>query len=241
MNSSCVAFLCVFSLCVILPVSPADSAGGDGSMRDAFMPGAEDTISLPSVPPKGHVSIEEAIWLRRSVRRYSGETPSADAVSRLLWAAQGITDAKSGLRSTPSAGATYPLEVYLATSEYLAHYIPGRHCLVIAMREDVRTALAAAALGQDWVARAPLVFVFTAAIARTARRYDERANLYVPIEVGCASENLMLEAAALGLGSVAVGAFKEKEVARALGLPKGWDPYLIMPVGVPAKEGEAQR
>ena len=78
------------------------------------------------------------------------------------------------------------------------------------MREDVRKALAAAALGQDWFAKAPLVFVFTAVVARTAQRYDERANLYVPIEVGCASENLMLEAAALGLGSVAVGAFSRK-------------------------------
>lgn len=204
-------------------------------MEGAFMSGAEDTISLPSVPPRGNVSIEEAIWLRRSVRKFSGEIPSAEAVSLLLWSAQGITDAKFGLRSAPSAGATYPLEIYLATSEYLARYIPGKHCLVVAMREDVRAELAAAALGQEWVAGAPLVFVFTAAIARTARRYDERANLYVPIEVGCASENLMLEAAALGLGSVAVGAFREKDVGKALKLPKGLDPYLIVPVGVPAK------
>jgi len=204
-------------------------------MAGAFMPGAEDTISLPSVPPRGNVSIEEAIWLRRSVRKFSGEIPSAEAVSLLLWSAQGITDAKFGLRSAPSAGATYPLEIYLATGEYLARYIPGKHCLVVAMREDVRAELAAAALAQEWVAQAPLVFVFTAAIARTALRYDERANLYVPIEVGCASENLMLEAAALGLGSVAVGAFREKDVGKALKLPKGLDPYLIVPVGVPAK------
>ena len=204
-------------------------------MAGAFVPGAEDTIVLPSVPPKGHVSIEEAIWLRRSVRGFSPEMPAADVVSRLLWSAQGITDKANGLRSAPSAGATYPLELYLATPEYVAHYIPERHCLLITMREDVRKALVAAALGQDWFADAPLVFVFTAIIGRTAQRYDERANLYVPIEVGCASENLMLEAAALGLGSCAVGAFREKELGKALKLPKGWDPYLIVPVGVPAR------
>jgi SagB-type dehydrogenase family enzyme len=203
-------------------------------MAGAFMPETGDSISLPPVPSKGNVSIEEAIWLRRSARKFSEEMPSTEAVSRLLWSAQGITDAKNGLRSAPSAGATYPLELYLATSEYLARYVPGSHSLVIATREDVRKALAAAAFGQDWVAEAPLVFIFTAVVARTAQRYDERANLYVPIEVGCASENLMLEAAALGLGSVAVGAFSEKEASKALKLPKGCDPYLIVPVGVPA-------
>jgi len=204
-------------------------------MTDAFTAGAKDTIVLPQVPPKGVVSIEEAIWLRRSVRKFSVEVPSAEAVSLLLWSAQGITDAKLGLRSAPSAGATFPLEIYLATSDCLARYCPEKHCLVVALREDIRAALAEAALGQDWVAEAPLVFIFTAEIKKTAQRYDERANLYVPIEVGCASENLMLEAAALGLGSVAVGAFREKDVSKALRLTKGSDPYLIVPVGVPAK------
>jgi SagB-type dehydrogenase family enzyme len=204
-------------------------------MTGAFIAAAGDSISLPPVPQKGDVSVEEAVWLRRSVRKFSPEPLSTDAVSRLLWSAQGITDARNGLRSAPSAGATYPLELYVATAEYLARYVPASHSLIVTAREDVRRALAAAAFGQDWVAEAPLVFVFTAVVARTARRYDERANLYVPIEVGCASENLMLEAAALGLGSTAVGAFSEKETSRALKLPKGWDPYLIVPVGVPSK------
>jgi SagB-type dehydrogenase family enzyme len=193
-----------------------------------------DSISLPPVDSNGPVPIEEAIRLRRSVRRFSESMPSDEIVSRLLWAAQGITDPRNGLRSAPSAGATYPLEVFLATARYLAQYVPERHCLVIREREDIRAALAKAAVGQHWFAKAPLVFAFTAVASKTARRYDERANLYVPIEVGCASENLMLEAAACGLGSVAIGAFDEREVSRALKLPKGWDPYLIVPVGVPA-------
>lgn len=227
-------------LCAALSIPAAILAAGLGSITGEVKEGdamasAADTIPLPAVPAKGAISIEEAIWLRRSVRGFSEESLSTDAVSRLLWAAQGITDAKSGLRSAPSAGATYPLEIFLATGEHVARYVPEKHCLVVTMREDARKALAAAALDQDWFAKAPLVFVFAAVVKRTAERYDERANLYVPIEVGCASENLMLEAAALGFGSVAVGAFSEKEVRKTLRLPKGWDPYLIVPVGVPSK------
>ena len=234
------AFISMLFSCAALSIPAAVLAGGPGSMTGTAREGdamasASDTIRLPAVPVKGAISIEEAIWLRRSVRGFSEEIPSADAVSRLLWAAQGITDAKNGLRSAPSAGATYPLEIFLATGEYVARYVPEKHCLVVTMREDTRKALVAAALDQDWFAKAPLVFIFAAVVKRTADRYDERANLYVPIEVGCASENLMLEAAALGLGSVAVGAFSEKEVRRTLDLPKGWDPYLIVPVGVPSK------
>jgi len=225
--------LCAALAAAALAGGPAPRAGcfpEDGAMASPV-----DTIQLPAVPAKGGVSIEEAIWLRRSVRGFSEESPSIDAVARLLWAAQGITDAKNVLRSAPSAGATYPLEVFLATGQYVARYVPDRHCLVVTMREDARKALAAAALEQSWFEKAPLVFVFSAVVKRTADRYDERANLYVPIEVGCASENLMLEAAALGLGSTAVGAFSEKEVSRTLRLPKGWDPYLIVPVGFPSK------
>jgi SagB-type dehydrogenase family enzyme len=214
----------LFFLLLSVMAASAACAEGDGAMAGFFMGEKSDTISLPPVPPKGGVSIEEAIWLRRSVRSFSDEAPTPEILSKLLWAAQGITDREHGLRSAPSAGATYPLELFVATPSYLALYVPERHCLVAAMKEDVRGALAKAALGQDWFAAAPLVFVFVAVLSRTAERYEERANLYVPIEVGCASENLMLEAAALGWGSVAV-----------LKLPKGWEPYLIVPVGMPAR------
>lgn len=194
-----------------------------------------DTIALPPVPEKGDVSIEEAIRARRSVREYRNEALSLETISKLLWAAQGITDPRSRLRSAPSAGATYPLELYLATADHLSRYDPAGHSLVVALEGDLRAKLAAAALGQPCVENAPAVFIFAADVSRTSGRYGGRANRYVHIEVGCASENLMLEAAALGLGSVAIGAYEDEAVAAVIGLPKDWDVFLMVPVGTPAE------
>lgn len=222
----------VWTAAIAFLAIPVIHAGGGMSMEK---PGRNEIISLPKPPETGAVSLEEAIWRRRSVRSYTAEAIPLEAVSALLWAAQGITDEKYGFRSAPSAGATYPLELYMATPEYVAHYMPAGHRLVVTKRSDVRGALAGAAGDQAWIAEAPAVFVFAADRARTAIVYGERAELYVHIEIGCASENLMLQAVALGLGSVAVGAFDEDEVAGILGLPDGWTPYLIVPVGAPAR------
>ncbi|MCK4235471.1 MAG: SagB/ThcOx family dehydrogenase [Candidatus Krumholzibacteria bacterium] len=200
----------------------------------SFWNGSADTIQLPPVPRAGEVSIEEAIWCRRSIRSFTDEAPTPDIVSRLLWAAQGVTS-EEGFRSAPSAGATYPLEVFLAAPAYLARYEPEGHRLIITMRKDVRKALAKAALGQHWFDNAPLIFILAADVSRTSVRYGKRADLYVHIEVGCASENLMLQAAAMGWGSVPIGAFLEEDVSRVLELPKEWTPYLIVPVGVEAE------
>ena len=123
----------------------------------------------------------------------------------------------------------------MATREHLARYVPEGHRLVVQHRHDVRGPLAAACFKQEWIAEAPAVFIFVAEVARTAARYGDRARRYVDIEVGCASENLMLQAAARGLGSVPVGAFDDDDVHDLLELPKSWEPLLVVPVGVPAE------
>lgn len=194
-----------------------------------------DTIILPAVPIAGNVSVEEAIHRRRSVRNFKNEPIPIEVVSRLLWAAQGITDERDGLRSAPSAGATYPLEVFVATGEYLARYLPEGHRLIVQHRRDIRGPLATACLEQESVATAPAVFIFVAELARTSARYGDRARRYVDIEVGCASENLMLQAAALGLGSVPIGACYDEDVHDVLELPDGWESLLVVPVGAPAE------
>lgn len=154
-------------------------------------------------------------------------------LSQLLWACQGITHT-AGLRTAPSAGALYPLEVYVATAEAVYHYVPQGHKLQLLRRGDVRPALSKAAVGQAPPAQAPLVFVITAVYQRTAQKYGERASLYVHLEAGHAAQNILLQAVALGLGGVPIGAFYEDQVRAALGLPADHEPLYIIPVGHPA-------
>ena len=194
-----------------------------------------EKISLPPVPERGDVSLEQALWGRRSVREFTDEELDLEMISRLLWSAQGITGKKHGLRAAPSAGATYPLELLVATSKHLARYLPREHSLVVMAEGDLRAQLAIASYGQACVEKAPALFIFAADVSRTSGRYGERADRYVHIEVGCASENLMLQAAALGLGSVAIGAYDDKEVSTILYLPEEWVVFLMVPVGKPVE------
>ena len=154
-------------------------------------------------------------------------------LSQLLWAAQGITHAE-GLRTAPSAGALYPLEIYLGTASGLYHYEPRGHRLVWLSDHDLRAAMRRAAMDQEAVTQAPAVFVFAAVYERISRKYDAaRTSRYVHMEVGHAAQNLLLEAVALGLGGVPVGAFDDEALQKALGLPVDQHPLYLIPVGHP--------
>lgn len=193
-------------------------------------------IVLPPPRYESTVSIEEALHKRRSIRDYSDEPVSLAEISQLLWAGQGITG-DGNLRTAPSAGATYPLETYLvagavrdlATGVY--RYNPERHTLVKTIDGDKRAELAAAALGQAPVRKAAADIVFTAIYERTTAKYGERGIRYVHMEAGHAAENIYLQAGALNLGTVTIGAFDDEGVKKVLGLPPGEIPLYIMPVG----------
>lgn len=194
-------------------------------------------VKLPQPRPSGEMSLEEALAARRSVRSYQDEALSLTELSQLLWAAQGIT-AHWGGRTAPSAGATYPLEVYAVVGEVTGleagvfHYRPDGHLLVRRKAEDLRGELASAALGQGWVREAPVSLVIAARYERTTGRYGERGVRYVHIEVGHVGQNIYLQAEALGLGTVIVGAFDDQDVKTLLGIEE--EPLAIMPVGRPA-------
>ncbi|MCX6354663.1 MAG: SagB/ThcOx family dehydrogenase [Candidatus Aureabacteria bacterium] len=194
-------------------------------------------ISLPAPSLKGSLSLEEALAHRRSVREYKKDSLSPIEVSQILWAAQGITGAREGFRTAPSAGATYPLEIYLVAgnvkglSPGVYRYISRTHVLVRTLAGDVRAGLCDAALGQQWVKDAPATVVIAAVYARTVARYGSRARRYIDIEVGHSGQNVYLQAEALGLGTVAVGAFDDGEVKRVLGLNKEEEPLYLMPLG----------
>jgi len=193
--------------------------------------GEETMIKLPNPRQKGKFSLEETIKKRRSERSFLGKELTLEQISQLLWSCQGITDERSGFRSAPSAGATYPLEVYLVNSEGFFSYIPYTHSLKKIKDEDLRKELARACYGQGFVADAPIDIVICADFKRTTGRYGERGKNYVYIEVGHAAENLHLQAIAEGLGSVPVGAFSDNKVKKILGLPKEQVPVYIIPVG----------
>jgi len=190
-------------------------------------------IQLPPPATQGKMSLEEALAARRSVREFTREPLPTAVISQLLWAAQGITG-RGGLRTAPSAGALYPLELYVATAEGLFHYERRGHRLLRAAEEDPRPALQYAALDQPSVGEAPAVFVITAVRARTEGKYGTaRTPRYIHMEAGHAGQNLLLQATALGWAGVPVGAFDDERVRRALTLPQGEEPLYLIPVGKP--------
>jgi SagB-type dehydrogenase family enzyme len=178
------------------------------------------------------VSLEAAMATRRSVRELANDPLSRAELGQLLWAAQGITD-EEGRRTVPSAGATYPLDVLVATEEGVARYVPDGHRLAWLGATDVRAALRMAAGDQAVVGEAAAVIVISGVVERTAPRYGERAERCVTLEAGHATQNVLLQAIALELGAVPVGSFDDAEVHRVLGLATGEAPLYLVPVGHP--------
>ncbi len=187
-------------------------------------------VTLPKPELKGSTPLEQAIAARRSRRYFSSKSLALEQIGQLAWAAQG-QDARSRYRTVPSAGATYPLELFLVTEQALYHYLPAKHALEKLMDEDLRSALSSAAWGQEFIAAAPVTLVFAAEFARTTGHYGQRGIRYVYMEAGHAAQNVHLQAEALGLGSVAVGAFDDTAVSKVLGLPKNLEPLYMVPVG----------
>ncbi len=195
------------------------------------------TIKLPPPIVKGKISLEEAIKKRRSERDFQERALSLRQVSQILWAAQGITEEKGFKRAAPSAGALYPLELYLVVKKVeeleagVYHYHPDNHTPYLMLRGNYQMALAKACLGQMFIADAPVSVVIAAEYERTTAKYGERGLRYVHIEVGYVGENICLQVVALGLGTVPIGAFWDEEVSRLLSLPKNYKPLYVLPVG----------
>lgn len=189
-------------------------------------------IELPPPRTTGPMTLEETFSKRQSVRAYADDPLSLEEIAQLFWAAQGVTRSWGG-RTAPSAGALYPLEVYAATVKGVYHYLPDSHRAEVSLEGDVRIALWAAGLRQDCLRQAPAIFAITAVYERTAGKYGTRAERYVELEAGHATQNLLLQAAALGLDAVPIGAFDDERVASALQLPAGEAPLYLIPVGKP--------
>jgi SagB-type dehydrogenase family enzyme len=221
-----VVFLCLF----VIVLGDCSYSAATTSLSTPTPVGEE--IALPAPRLSGPMSLEEVIAKRRSVREFAPQELTLAELSQLLWAAQGITDPQ-GFRAAPSAGALYPLEVYVVTPQGLYRYVPQGHKLVVLSHDDLRVQLWAVSLMQSAVREAPAVIVVTAVYARTAAKYGYRAERYVKLEAGHAAQNVLLQATALGLGGVPIGAFDDAGVQRVLGLPADHEPLYLMPVGHP--------
>lgn len=195
-----------------------------------------ERIELPNPVYDSDTSIEEALHKRRSVREYQQGGLILAEVAQLLWAVQGVTGPR-GKRTAPSAGHLYPLETYLVSQKVaelpkgIYHYLPNEHALLRIADRDVQEGLTRSALEQDSLHQAAAVIILTAVYERTAWKYGERTARYVHMEVGCAAQNLALQAESLGLGTVFIGAFNDDEVKKILALPKDEHPLCLLPVG----------
>ncbi len=198
----------------------------------------ETPIKLPSPSLRGKTSVEEAIAKRRSARRFRAQPLSFAQLSQLLWSAQGITG-PGGQRAAPSAGATYPLEIFVVIGEHgmenlaagVYHYDVGNHSLSLHLSGDLRQKLADTALGQSFIANCPVDIVVCALHPRTAYRYGRRGERYIHMEIGHVGQNVSLQAVALGLATVMVGAFEDEQVGKVLKLEEQIKPLYIIPVG----------
>ena len=194
-------------------------------------------IKLPAPKLKGDVSVEEAISKRRSVRDYKSDAITLEQLSQLLWAGQGIT-AADFFRAAPSAGASYPLELFVIAGNIkglpagIYHYNVKEHSLSLHLKGDFREKIGTtAAFNQKCLSQAPAAISICAVYERTMKTYGKRGERYVPIDTGHAAENIALQAVALGLATVMVGAFEDKKVSEILGLGDELKPMYIIPVG----------
>lgn len=195
-------------------------------------------IPLPPPHYDGSISLEKTLKLRRSIRQFSAEPLKLADVAQVLWASQGITT-PAGRRTSPSAGALYPLEIYLISGKVsdlgtgIYRYQSAAHNLSRLSPGDSRIKLAQASLHQEAIANAPATIAVFAVFERTTIKYGDRGIRYVHLEAGHAAQNICLQAVAMNLGSVVIGAFQDGEVKRVIGMNLNERPLYLIPIGKP--------
>jgi SagB-type dehydrogenase family enzyme len=191
-------------------------------------------IQLTDPNLDGDMSFEKALANRRSVRQFSSQFLKRTQIGQLAWAGQGITEPQRGLRTAPSAGATYPIELLFATPEGLFVYRPTDHSLMQIGDQDIRNGLAAAASMAESVAGAPCDIIIAGSFRKLVDQYKDKARTYLHMEAGHIAQNIQLQAVCLGLGSVTVGGFDTNQVRKVCKLTRTLEPLYIVCVGYPA-------
>jgi SagB-type dehydrogenase family enzyme len=187
-------------------------------------PEAIKHFPIRPIDQTGGKSLWETIAQRRSIREFFDQSISFPELSQLIWATQGITLKAWGVgfRTSPSAGALYPIETYLIVNRVeeipsgLYHYNVKEAQLILLKEGHLGPELCQAGLGQEMLEEAACVFVWTAIVGRSKWKYRERAYRYIYMDVGHIGQMLYLASAALNLGCCTVGAFFDEEVNRVI-------------------------
>ena len=200
-------------------------------------------VDLPPPSQAQGGALESALAARRTVRAFTAKPLALAQLGQILWAAYGVTAHRGQreLKTVPSAGATYPLDIYALTGVRgvtgldggVYHYQPSSHALRLVKQGDQRLPAAGSCLGQNWTASAPVMIVISGQYSRCTAKYGQRGVMYTHVEAGCSAQNIFLQAQGLGLRAGIVGAFDGPALARLLGLPADHEPLLVMPVGNP--------
>ena len=204
----------------------------------------KNEILLPAPNLKGMVSVEEALYIRRSVREYKEEGISIGEVSQLLWSAYGVSKAiapdklRGGLKTAPSAGALYPLEIYIYIDRVAGlekgfyYYEPNGHKIYLIKSGDFAKQLGAVCYGQDFIGTAPVSLVYSAIFERTTSKYGDRGReRYVAMDLGHSAENVYLQAEAMNMGTVGIGAFDDLSLKKLVNMTQVEEPLYVMPCG----------
>jgi SagB-type dehydrogenase family enzyme len=221
-----------------IPILASFIFTGEGTLKVTVISQGKvgETIQLPQPETKGKTSLEETLRKRRNVREYTFEAITLEQLGQLLWSCQGITT-NDGKRTAPSAGALYPLEVYVVAGKVehlepgLYKYLPRQHSLRRTLVGDRRAELCKASLDQEQVQSAAADIVITAVYERTTRKYRDRGHRYVHIEVGHAGQNVCLQAEGLDLGVCTIAAFNDNDVKKVLELANDEEPLYILALG----------
>ena len=222
-------------LAAIGPALAACWHGGAARAEGGRSPSTKNS-KLPLPGMTSGLSVEQTLARRRSVRAFDVAPLTLGQLSQLLWAAQG-TSHPQGFRTAPSAGALYPLELYVVSGDVTGlaqgvyKYRAAGHNLVRTGDGDLRVATARAALKQSWIANSRAIMVLAAVFRRTMAKYGERGERYVHMEAGHAAQNVYLQATALGLGTTVVGAFDDERIHALLGMTKQEAPLSLLPLG----------
>ncbi|OHB53142.1 MAG: hypothetical protein A2Y10_07125 [Planctomycetes bacterium GWF2_41_51] len=194
------------------------------------------TMQLPQPQTNSRFSLEQAIENRRSIRQFTEEPLTIAQLGQICWAAQGITEPNKGMRTAPSAGAIYPIELYVVLPDGLYLYRPATHDLSKLITGDLRKSVSNASFNQRFVQTAPCTFIIAGSIKKVEARYRNRGAKFTYIEAGHIAQNIQLQSTVLGLGSVPIGVIDEKTIAQICKLPQGLEVLYIVPVGNPTEK-----